>query len=43
VKPEVNSVCTIMIAVVALVVVAASLTGKLAAAHERATPLAARV
>jgi putrescine transport system permease protein len=31
VKPEVNAVCTIMIVLVALVVVAASLTGKLAA------------
>jgi putrescine transport system permease protein len=43
VKPEVNAVCTIMIALVALVVVAASLTGKLAAARERAQPLAGRV
>ena len=43
VKPEVNAVCTIMIAIVALAVVAASLTSKLTAARERATPLAVRV
>ena len=43
VKPEINAVCTIMIALVALAVVTASLVTKLAGARERATPLAARV
>ena len=43
VKPEINAVCTIMIAVVALVVIAASLSTKLAAARERAAPLGAQV
>jgi putrescine transport system permease protein len=43
VKPEINAVCTIIIAVVGLAVIAASLAGKLAGARERATPLAAQV
>jgi len=43
VKPEINAVCTIMIALVALAVVAASLVTKLAAVRDRAAPLAARV
>jgi putrescine transport system permease protein len=43
VKPEINAVCTIMIAVVALAVIAASLAGKLAGSRARATPLAAQV
>src|SRR5207248_9081714 len=38
VKPEINAVCTIMIALVALAVVTASLVTKLAAVRERATP-----
>ena len=43
VKPEINAVCTIMIAVVALVVVAASLSAKLAGARERTAQLVAQV
>jgi putrescine transport system permease protein len=43
VKPEINAVCTIMIAVVALAVIAASLAGKLVGSRARATPLAAQV
>jgi putrescine transport system permease protein len=43
VKPEINAVCTIMIAVVALAVIAASLAGKLAGSRARATPLAAQM
>jgi putrescine transport system permease protein len=43
VKPEINAVCTIMITVVALAVIAASLASKLAGTRERATPLAAQV
>jgi putrescine transport system permease protein len=43
VKPEINAVCTIMIALVALAVIAASLITKLAAARGRAAPLAAQV
>jgi putrescine transport system permease protein len=43
VKPEINAVCTIMIALVALAVITASLTTKLAGARERAAPVAAQV
>jgi putrescine transport system permease protein len=43
VKPEINAVCTIFIAVVALAVVAASLIAKFSAAPERAAPIGAQV
>jgi putrescine transport system permease protein len=43
VKPEINAVCTIIITVVAIVVVAASLFAKLAGARERAAPIGAQV
>jgi putrescine transport system permease protein len=43
VKPEINAVCTIIIAVVAVVVIAASLCTKLAGGRQGARPLAARV
>ena len=44
VKPEINAVCTIMIAVVALVVIAASLVAKFSGGKERAAaPIGAQV
>jgi putrescine transport system permease protein len=43
VKPEINAVCTIMIAVVTLVVIAASLLGKLSKTREPAAALGAPV
>jgi putrescine transport system permease protein len=43
VKPEINAVCTIFIAVVGVVVIAASLFAKLSAGRERAAPLGAQV
>ena len=43
VKPEINAVCTIVIALVAAVVVAASLVAKLAARGEGAVPRAESV
>jgi putrescine transport system permease protein len=43
VKPEINAICTIIIALVAAVVVAASLIAKLAGERERAVPLGAQV
>jgi putrescine transport system permease protein len=43
VKPEINAVCTIIIAVVAMIVVAASLFAKLSGQREPATPLGAQL
>jgi putrescine transport system permease protein len=43
VKPEINAVCTIIIAVVAVVIVIASLFAKLAGPRERAAPIGAQV
>ena len=43
VKPDINAVCTIFIAVVAAVVVAASLFAKLSAGREGAAPIGAQV
>jgi putrescine transport system permease protein len=43
VKPEINAVCTIVIAVVAIAVVAASLASKLAGSREGAAPIGAQV
>jgi putrescine transport system permease protein len=43
VKPEINAVCTIIIAVVAIVVVAASLFAKLSGARESTIPIGAQV
>jgi putrescine transport system permease protein len=43
VKPEINAVCTIVIAVVATIVVVASLFSKLSGRHERAAPIGAQV
>jgi putrescine transport system permease protein len=43
VKPEINAVCTIVIAVVATIVVAASLFTKLSGARERAAPIGAQL
>jgi putrescine transport system permease protein len=43
VKPEINAVCTIFIAVVAVAVVAASLTAKLSGGRDRTTPVGAQV
>jgi putrescine transport system permease protein len=43
VKPEINAVCTIIIAVVALGLVTASLFGKFSSEREGAAPLAVRV
>jgi putrescine transport system permease protein len=43
VKPEINAVCTIIIAVVAMIVVAASLFTKLSGQRERATPIGAQL
>jgi putrescine transport system permease protein len=43
VKPEINAVCTIVIAVVAVAIVAVSLLTKLSAARERAAPIGAQV
>src|SRR2546427_1848871 len=43
VKPEINAVCTILIALVATAIVAASLVTKLSRGHEQAAPVRARV
>jgi len=43
VKPEVNAVCTILIAVVAIGIIAASLVTKLSGGRERAAPIGAQV
>jgi putrescine transport system permease protein len=43
VKPEINAVCTIIIAVVATIVVAASLFTKLSGQRERAAPIGAQL
>jgi putrescine transport system permease protein len=43
VKPEINAVCTLMIAVVAVIVVAASLVSKLSQGRNRAVPIGARM
>jgi putrescine transport system permease protein len=43
VKPEINAVCTILIALVATAIVAASLVTKLSGGHEQAAPVRARV
>jgi putrescine transport system permease protein len=43
VKPEINAVCTIIIAVVAMIVVAASMFTKLSGQRERATPIGAQL
>jgi putrescine transport system permease protein len=43
VKPEINAVCTIVIAVVAISVVAASLVTKLSGSRDRAAPIGAQV
>ena len=43
VKPEINAVCTIIIAVVAVGVIAASLFAKLSGGRERAAPIGAQV
>ncbi len=43
VKPEVNAVCTILIAVVAISIIAASLVTKLPSGRERAAPIGAQV
>jgi putrescine transport system permease protein len=43
VKPEINAVCTIIIAAVAAIVVAASLCTKLSGAGSRAAPIGAQV
>jgi putrescine transport system permease protein len=43
VKPEINAICTIIIAVVAVAIVAVSLMAKWSTARERATPLGAQV
>jgi putrescine transport system permease protein len=43
VKPEINAVCTIIIAVVAMIVVAASLFTKLSGQRERVTPIGAQL
>ena len=43
VKPEINAVCTILIAVVAIGIVAASLVAKIFGGRERAAPLGAQV
>jgi len=43
VKPEINAVCTIVIAVVAAAIVVASLVSKLSSAREHAAPLGAQV
>jgi putrescine transport system permease protein len=43
VKPEVNAVCTILIAVVAVGIIAASLASKLSGGRERAAPIGAQV
>ena len=42
-KPEINAVCTILIAVVAIGIVAASLVAKIFGGRERAAPLGAQV
>jgi len=43
VKPEVNAVCTILIAVVAICIIAASLVTNLSGGRERAAPIGAQV
>ena len=43
VKPEINAICTIMIAVVAVGIVAASLLAKLSGTRERPAPIGAEV
>ena len=43
VKPEINAVCTIIIAAVAIIVVAASLCTKLSAERVRVVPIGAQV
>jgi putrescine transport system permease protein len=43
VKPEINAVCTIVIAVVAIAVVAASLAAKLSGSRDGAAPIGAQV
>jgi putrescine transport system permease protein len=43
VKPEINAVCTILIALVALAIVAASLFAKLRSGREHAAPIGAQV
>jgi putrescine transport system permease protein len=43
VKPEINAVCTILIAVVAVGLVAASLTAKLSGGRRRAAPIGAQL
>ena len=42
VKPEINAVCTIIVAVVAIAIVAVSLLAKFSASRERATPIGAQ-
>jgi putrescine transport system permease protein len=43
VKPEINAVCTVIIATVAIIVVAASLCTKLSGARAPAAPIGAQV
>jgi putrescine transport system permease protein len=43
VKPEINAVCTLMIAAVALMVITASLVAKFSGGRERAAPIGAQV
>jgi putrescine transport system permease protein len=43
VKPQINAVCTIVIAVVAISIVAVSLAAKLSSARERTAPIGAQV
>jgi putrescine transport system permease protein len=43
VKPEINAVCTIIIAAVATIVIAASLCMKLSGERSRAAPIGAQV
>ena len=43
VKPEINAICTIMIAVVAVGLVAASLTAKLSGGRGRSAPIGAQL
>jgi putrescine transport system permease protein len=43
VKPEINAVCTILIALVAMAIVTASLFAKLRSGRERAAPIGVQV
>jgi putrescine transport system permease protein len=43
VKPQINAICTIVIALVALAIIAVSLLAKLSAVRERATPVGAQM